>query len=68
MTPPIRRAIEKCGVFKKPIAKATPEGIQVANQCWRRTVRVFIAERNPKNIEKLSMNDALFSGNWPSPK
>jgi hypothetical protein len=32
--PPINLAIEKEGVFKNPIANATPEGIYFANPLW----------------------------------
>lgn len=38
MTPPISLAMEKAGGFKKPIANATPEGIQRDIQCPFRAV------------------------------
>jgi len=67
MIPPTRRASEKDGVLRNPMAKATPEGIHVAyhNPCLEACV--LNAEIPANRIAKESMKIALFSGRLPSP-
>ena len=59
--------MENEGVFKNPIANATPDGIHFENHRFLLTAWIFKADINPNTIEKAAMNMALFSGNWPSP-
>jgi len=67
MIPPTRRASEKDGVLRNPMAKDTPEGIHVAyhNPCLE--AFVLNAETKANRIAKKIMKIALFSGRLPSP-
>ena len=67
MIPPISRAIEKDGGFRKPIANATPEGIQCDIQWPLLPVYDLTEENTAKMRENAAMNSAQFSGNSPSP-
>jgi hypothetical protein len=67
MIPPTRRASEKDGVLRNPIAKATPEGIHLAYHNPRLEARVLNAEIKANTIAENSMKSALFSGRLPSP-
>ena len=67
MMPPISRAIEKEGVFRNPMANATPEGIHFAQRRFFLEADVLVAESSAKRAEKIIINLALFSGNCPSP-
>jgi len=67
MIPPISRAMEKDGGFRKPIANATPEGIQCDTQCPLLPVYDLTEESRAKTRENAAMNSAQYSGNSPSP-
>ena len=59
------RAMLNAGVFRKPIANATPEGNQRTYDPARR--RVFRNDIAAKTNPKTSMNFALSGGRWPLP-
>ena len=67
MIPPTRRASEKDGVLRNPIAKATPEGIHLAYQSPRLEACVLNAEIKAKTMAKETMKIAHFSGRLPLP-
>jgi hypothetical protein len=62
ITPPMSRAIENDGVFKNPIANATPDGIHLAIQCPLFAEYVFAPDSKPNRMENMPINTALFSG------
>jgi hypothetical protein len=63
----MRRANENDGVFRNPMANATPEGIHFAYHNCRFEADVLSAERNPKIMAEHNMNTPLLSGSSPSP-
>jgi hypothetical protein len=63
----MRRASEKDGALRNPIAKATPEGIHLAYHNPRLEARVLNAEIKANTTADESMKRALFSGRLPSP-
>jgi hypothetical protein len=65
--PPTRRASEKDGVLRNPIAKATPEGIHLAYHNPRLEACVLNAEIKANTTAEESMKIALFSGRLPLP-
>jgi hypothetical protein len=65
--PPTRRAREKDGVLRNPMAKATPEGIHLAYHNPRLEACVLNAEIRANTTAEESMKIALFSGRLPSP-
>ena len=65
--PPTRRASEKDGVLRNPIAKATPEGIHLAYHDPFLEARVLNVEIKANTTAEESMKIALFSGRLPSP-
>jgi len=65
--PPTRRASEKDGVLRNPIAKATPEGIHFAYHNPRLEACVLNADIRANTTAEESMKIALFSGRLPSP-
>lgn len=67
INPPTKRANENDGVFKNPIANATPEGIHLAYRQPRWTamsLKLAITENSSPNS---NMNKRLFSGSCPFP-
>jgi hypothetical protein len=67
ITPPISLAIVNEGVFRKPIANATPEGKYFVNLDRPCAQYTFPADMRPKTIAKMIMKMPLFSGRFPSP-
>jgi len=67
MMPPTRRASEKDGVFRNPMANATPEGIHLAYHNPRLEAWDLNAEIKANEIAEKSIKVALFSGRLPSP-
>lgn len=65
--PPTRRASEKDGVLRNPIANATPEGIHLAYHNPRLEACVLNAEIRANTTAEESMKIALFSGRLPLP-
>ena len=53
------RAIEKEGVLRKPIANATPEGIQRAYVYWLCDARVLMNDIKEKRMAKDTINVSL---------
>jgi hypothetical protein len=67
IVPPISLANVNEGVFKKPIANATPEGRYFAILGCPSARGIFAAEIRQKATPKMAMNKLLFSGRFPSP-
>lgn len=65
--PPIRRLSENDGTFKKPMAKATPEGIQYAHGDPRNVARLFRAETMTAAPANAAMNTPTWEGSSPPP-
>ena len=67
IAPPISLANVNDGVFKKPIANATPEGMYFVTFDCPCAQYTFTPETRPKMIAKTNMKKPLFSGRFPSP-
>jgi hypothetical protein len=67
ITPPISLANVNDGVFKKPIANATPEGMYFATFDCPCAQYTFTAETRPKTIAKTDHEKAALLGKVPIP-
>lgn len=65
--PPTKRANEKDGVFKNPIANATPDGIHLAYGRPRWTAMSLMPATTENRRANSNMNGLVFSGSCPLP-